>query len=75
MEPDEGFRSVNGEATGEVLAAGSVHLVNEVVRAAAGGPQQYSGRLMGDARTQAERDATAVGRERGGPARSAVGAR
>ena len=45
MEPDERPRSV----TGGVLPAGSAHLVNEVVRAAAGGPQQYTGRLMGDA--------------------------
>jgi hypothetical protein len=47
MEPDERPRSVTLEAHRGVLPAGSAHLVNEVVRAAAGGPQQYTGRLMG----------------------------
>jgi hypothetical protein len=47
MEPDERPRSVTGEAHRGVLPAGSAHLVNEVVRAAAGGPQQYTGRLTG----------------------------
>jgi hypothetical protein len=47
MEPDERPRSVTARPTRGVLPAGSAHLVNEVVRAAAGGPQQYTGRLMG----------------------------
>jgi hypothetical protein len=47
MGPDERARSVTGEAHRGVLPAGSAHLVNEVVGAAAGGPQQYTGRLMG----------------------------
>ena len=45
--PTKGLALWDAGPTGGVLPAGSAHLVNEVVRASAGGPQQYTGRLMG----------------------------
>ena len=49
MGPDERARSVAGEVNRGVLPARSTHLVNEVVSAAAGISQQYTGSPDGDA--------------------------